>query len=244
VHIRLFASLVALSLTACGDDSGSSPGTGTTGPGTGSEGTASSTDPVGTTAEDSGSSTSSPPGTTTGEDSTTAAADDTTAAGESSSSTGEPVAFALFSDAFEDGGGIPGVHHVQGGNQSPPLSWEGAPAGTMSFAVFFHDETINFEHSAIWNIPGDVTELPQDIDHVAMPPDVPGALQCRSWTDDFGYGGPGSASNTYQFTLYAIDVAEIPSAEIDQDSDLIDVRTAFEMHSLGTATLQGQSTGP
>jgi Raf kinase inhibitor-like YbhB/YbcL family protein len=247
VRIRPLAFLFVLSMSGCGDDSGEGPGTGTTGPGTGSDDTASSTDPsVGMTQEDSGSSTGTPPpGTTTGsEDSTTAAADDTTAAADSSSSTGEPVAFALFSDAFTEGGGIPGVHHVNGGNESPPLEWEGAPDGTMSFAVFFHDMTIDFEHSAIWNIPADVTELPQDVDHVAMPPDVPGALQCRSWTNQFGYGGPGSAANFYTFTLYAIDVAEIPGAEIDENSDLVDVQAAFEAHSLGSVTLTGQSTGP
>ena len=33
--------------------------------------------------------------------------------------------------------------------------------------------------------------------------------------------------NFYQFTLYAIDVAEIPTDEIDEDSGLIDVRNAF-----------------
>ncbi len=172
---------------------------------------------------------------------TTGGQDSTSESSSGSESTGM-VEFSLSSPAFEDGGGMPGIHHISGGNVSPQLDWVGAPAGTMSYAVFFHDVTIDFEHSAIWNIPADATGLPEDVEETAMPASVPGALQCRNWTGGFGYGGPGSMSNFYQFTLYAIDVATID--EIDEDSMLPAVQAAFEAHSLGTATLQGQSTGP
>jgi Raf kinase inhibitor-like YbhB/YbcL family protein len=241
--------LVALS--ACSDDSGGGQDTGSTGPGTsGNDDSATQTDATLTEGADDAvsetgpgaSSSSSDDGVNTetgiGDSSGTSSAD------ESSSSTTEPVAFALFSDAFLEGEGIPPIHHVSGGNESPPLTWEGAPAGTMSFAVFLYDISIDFEHSAIWNISADTTELPQDIDQVAMPPDVPGALQCRSWIDEFGYGGPGSAANFYTFTLYALDVETIPANEIDEDSQLDDVMAAFEAHAIATATLTGQSTGP
>src|SRR5688572_20667082 len=172
--------------------------------------------------------------------------------GDSGSSTGTPaesgdsstgiVEFALTSTAFEEGGGIPGIHHVNGGNQSPPLAWVGAPPETLSFGIFFHDMTIMFNHSAIWDIPADVTSLPQDVDHDPMPADVPGAVQCESWTGEFGYGGPGSASNFYTFTIYALDVETLP--DVNENSSLPFVRTALMEHAIASTTLTGQSTGP
>lgn len=228
---------LSLALVACSsepsDDADSSTSTAPT--------TSTSSSSGETSADSSDATSSSGPGTTDTSTSSSSA-DSSSGDPDSSSSTTEPVAFALTSTAFAEGGGIPGVHHISGGNESPPLAWEGAPAGTMSFALFFHDTSIDFEHSAIWNISADTIELPQDIDHVAMPRDVPGAVQCENWAGSIGYGGPGSAANFYQFTLYAVDVAALP--EIDADSNLIEIRAAFEAHSLGTAILTGQSTGP
>lgn len=226
--------------TACADDGG---GAGTTTSST----TTTATSEVDTSSGSNAATTATTGGSSSdGTGSTTGSVADTSSGGSStdgdSSSTTEPVAFTLTSPAFDEGGGIPGMHHVSGGNVSPQLDWVGAPAGTVAFAVFFHDVTIDFEHSAIWDIPGDATGLPEDVDHTAMPADVPGTTQCRSWTNDFGYGGPGSAANFYQFTLYAIDVATLD--EIDQNSSLVEVHAALEAHSLGTATLTGQSTGP
>jgi Raf kinase inhibitor-like YbhB/YbcL family protein len=228
-------------VAACTDDgsadgtSSSSTSSATTGGNSSSDATASATTATATT----GGSSSDGSGS-----SSTGAADTTSAdsTGDESSSTTEPVAFTLTSPSFVEGGGIPGMHHVSGGNVSPQLDWVGAPADTVAFAVFFHDITIDFEHSAIWNIPADATGLPEGVDEDAMPANVPGATQCRSWAGNFGYGGPGSADNFYEFTLYAIDVATLD--EIDENSTLVEVRAALGAHALGTATLTGQSTGP
>ncbi|MBC8067480.1 MAG: YbhB/YbcL family Raf kinase inhibitor-like protein [Deltaproteobacteria bacterium] len=243
MSIRRLSLITSLLLVACpsDDDGETGAGTGTdpsssTAPSTTEPGESST---LGTT---EGSSSSTNP---SGSDSSSGGAEESsTAAVDESSSTGEPVAFTLTSTAFAEGDGIPGIHHVSGGNQSPPLDWVGAPAGTMSYAVFFHDLTIDFEHSAIWNIPVELTGLPQDVDHDAMPADVPGAVQCDNWTPgtEYGYGGPGSASNTYEFILYAIDVETL--TEIGSDSTLLEVFAELEAHSIGTATLTGQSTGP
>jgi Raf kinase inhibitor-like YbhB/YbcL family protein len=232
-------SLCVALIVACGGDSGGDSST------TGAETTAGSTESsTSTSTSTSTTTTEGGSGSSGGQDSSSGASSDGTSVDSSGGESTGAVEFTLSSDAFEEGGGIPGIHHVAGGNQSPPLEWVGAPPGTMSFAVFFHDETIMFDHSAIWDIPSDVTSLPQDVDHEAMPADVPGAVQCDNWKQgtEYGYGGPGSDANFYTFTLYAIDVATIP--EIDQDSTRAEVRAALEMHSLGTATLTGQSTGP
>jgi phosphatidylethanolamine-binding protein (PEBP) family uncharacterized protein len=75
-----------------------------------------------------------------------------------------------------------------------------------------------------------------------MPADVPGAVQCRNWANSWGYGGPGSQSNTYEFTLYALDVATLPN--VTQMSDRTAVKAELESHAIETVTLSGQTAGP
>ncbi|MEM6292853.1 MAG: YbhB/YbcL family Raf kinase inhibitor-like protein [Myxococcota bacterium] len=182
--------------------------------------------------------------TTTGDDPTATGSDSSSGGdGDSSSTSGEPVEFALTSPAFEQDGLFPVSMHSQGGNTHPQLDWVGAPAGTQSFGVFFHDVSINFEHSAIWNVPADVEQLPEGLSTTAMPAEVPGAVQPRNWFGQFGYGGPGSASNIYQFTIYALDVDDL-SGEIDQNSQLPAVRAAFEAHAIASTALSGQTQAP
>ena len=60
---------------------------------------------------------------------------------------------------------------------------------------------------------------------------------------DFGYGGPGSQSNFYEFVLYALDTDDL-SGEIDETSSLFEVEAAFEAHMIETAALSGQTEGP
>ncbi len=45
----------------------------------------------------------------------------------------------LHSTAFPSGGWIPRLHTAEGEDLSPPLHWEGAPAGTASFALILDD---------------------------------------------------------------------------------------------------------
>lgn len=242
-------SITVLLLCACpADDDG------TTGNDTGSSSSTSPTTSVTTTEASSESTapttTDASTSTTDAESSTAADESSSTAADESSSSTTEPVAFEIMSMEFEDQGPLPHTAHIDGGNQSPDLEWVGAPAGTMSFAVYLHDLDFQggnpdgFPHSAIWNIPSDVMELPHDVDHDPMPADVPGAVQCQNWTEmQYGYGGPGSPANHYEFVLFALDAADL-SGEIDQDSSLEEVWAALQAHAIATTAIVGQSTGP
>jgi phosphatidylethanolamine-binding protein (PEBP) family uncharacterized protein len=112
----------------------------------------------------------------------------------------------------------------------------------MSYGVFFEDLSISFGHSVIWNIPADATGLPEAIEAEAMPASVPGALQAEHWAGGVGYGGPGSCENVYEFTVYALDVANLDD-EVSANSDRFTVRASLEAHSLGTATLSGQTRG-
>lgn len=133
--------------------------------------------------------------------------------------------------------GFPG-----GMNISPPLAWTAGPAGTLSYAVFFRDLTSGvFNHSAIWDVPACTLELPEAVENTTNPAEVPGAKQCHSYSNGpFGYAGPCApgfpSPRTYQFEVYAIDVATIPELMPDTSS-LAEVQTALDSHSLGSDTL-------
>ena len=152
--------------------------------------------------------------------------------------------FTLTSPAYAEGGVIPRAHvctDQRGMNTSPPLAWSGAPAGTMSFAIFFTDATTNFRHSAIYDIPSTLTELPTDVEHVAMPTDVPGARQPRGYPGTPGYAGPcPPRMHRYRFTIYAISTPTLPG--LTAGSSLAAVEAAMIANSLGSATLTGSHT--
>lgn len=240
--IGLFSSVL---LAGCGDDGGSDDSTSAADSGT----VGATTAPTTTASVDSsggtpGTTSGTPMTSSTGEPGSTSDAmtSGTDSTGEMAESTGM-VEFALTSPAFMDGQTIPGPHHVQGGNVSPELNWVGVPAEAQSLAVFFHDLSINNPHSGIWNIATSATGLPEDRESVAMPPSVPGAVQCRNWFGEYGYGGMGSPANEYEFTVYALDVPNL-DGEIDSETPRAMVRQVFMDHSIAEATLTGFSGGP
>jgi Raf kinase inhibitor-like YbhB/YbcL family protein len=143
------------------------------------------------------------------------------AMGGTGGSTGGTAAFALTSSAFMEGQEIPLKYKCAevppvGMNISPPLSWGPGPAGTMSYAIILM-HIPSPEHWVIWDIPANVTSLPEDIEHAPSPAMPAGAKQSTVNLDGFngpGYLGPcpqaHNVAQTYQFTLYALDVATLP----------------------------------
>lgn len=121
------------------------------------------------------------------------------------------MTFALESPAFRNGGAIPRKYSRGGGNVSPPLSWQGAPAGTKSFVVIIEDPDApsgTFRHWAAYDISADRSGLPEDA----------GAKSGRfsQGVNDFGdafYDGPqpprGHGVHHYHFRLAALDVASL-----------------------------------
>ena len=82
----------------------------------------------------------------------------------------------LTTTAFTDGGTIPiqftqaGPGVAQGEGTSPALTWANAPAGTQSFVLHMHDmEVVRMRgledqvHWLVWNIPANVTSLPEGV---------------------------------------------------------------------------------
>ncbi len=119
-----------------------------------------------------------------------------------------------------------------GSNQSPQLSWTGAPQNTQSFALTVFDPDADggrgFWHWVVTGIPASTQSLAAG----ATPPGVVG----ENDFGDHGYGGAcppaGSGLHHYVFTLYALGTANVPG-----DRKLEDFTLFLRAHALATATL-------
>jgi Raf kinase inhibitor-like YbhB/YbcL family protein len=200
-----------------------------------------------TTTDAPATDSTSPPDGTTDAPSGDGSAPDT---GTDAPTTDGSSAMVLTSTAFAEGTTIPADHtcdtNATGGNVSPPLSWTPGPTGTLSYAIVFVDRTFNnFFHSAIYDIPASVNALPLNVEKTAAPANVPGAKQVRSYqTNVVGYNGPCPGPtpppHTYEFTLYAVDVAALPGVtSTTSGKNLI---TTLQAHDLGTAILTGTAS--
>lgn len=129
---------------------------------------------------------------------------------------------SVTSTTFASGGALPvrtEFGPCGGKNVSPQLSWSGAPAGTKSYFVTAFDPdaptSTGFWHWTIFNLPATVTSLAEDA--AAHPP--ASAVQGRVDYGMSGYGGPcpppGDGPHHYRFTVYALDVPQIPGGTAD-----------------------------
>jgi Raf kinase inhibitor-like YbhB/YbcL family protein len=121
----------------------------------------------------------------------------------------------ITSTTFSDGGTIPlsmvwnlCLAYPGGANQSPQLSWSGAPNRTRSFVVVAYDVTASFTHWGMYNIAASTTSLPVNAG-------IAGSTYGAQVSNDFGdlsYDGPcppttlSPVSHQYVFTVYALDV--------------------------------------
>ena len=123
--------------------------------------------------------------------------------------------FTLTTPDFADGGVIPDKFTFAVKKfVSPKLEWSNVPAGTVSFALIFHDpdEALNKKiedvlHWLVFNIPGTARELPANL---APDPTLPdGTIQAKSVRRTPGYMGPGADApgpyHHYTFELFALD---------------------------------------
>ena len=124
------------------------------------------------------------------------------------------------STSFGDGDSI-GMDFVftgcGGKNQSPQLSWSGAPSGTKSFAITCFDPDAptgsGYWHWLACDIPSSITKVDAGAGTEKSP------AGGKSASNDYGlssYGGPcppkGDTAHRYIFTVYALDVAALPHA--------------------------------
>jgi Raf kinase inhibitor-like YbhB/YbcL family protein len=160
--------------------------------------------------------------------------------------------FRVTSTTFENDQMIPAImvfngqlgSTCTGGNESPELSWTPAGRGTKSYVVALFDVSANFTHWGAYNIPADVTELPEG----AGSPSNTQPLQVFNDAGIQGYSGPcpppGSATNTngihrYVFTVYALDrqLDLIPSPDFPPSADAL--YRAMIGHVIDSASIAG-----
>jgi Raf kinase inhibitor-like YbhB/YbcL family protein len=115
--------------------------------------------------------------------------------------------FKITSTAFGEGDKVPPLYTCDGRNISPPLSWSGAPKGTVAFALIMEDPdapTGTWVHWVIYNIPLNIASLSQGIP-TRVKLDSGARQGTNSWNRT-GYGGPcpPSGSHRYYFKLYAL----------------------------------------
>ena len=128
----------------------------------------------------------------------------------------------LTSSAFKSGAPIPSLYTCEGKDISPPLAWEGAPAGTKSLALIVDDPDAP-----------DPKALAEDADKGGLPT---GTVRGVADSRKAAYGGPCPPIGRHRYfhKLYALDttldVAQSTKAEIE---------AAMKGHVLAQAELIG-----
>lgn len=123
-----------------------------------------------------------------------------------------------------------------GGNQSPQLSWSGAPEGTAAFAILVHDPDAptgsGWWHWQLVNIPKDVTSLPSG---AAAP------AGSQSMNNDYGAKGFGGAcppaghgTHRYRFTVHALS----KKLELPENASAALTGYMVNTNSLGSSTIE------
>lgn len=157
----------------------------------------------------------------------------------------KPIPFTLTSTAFSNGEVIPSEHVCNdrgGANVSPPLAWDYAPEGAMSFALIMDDEvppcgagSAACKHWQVYNIPLDVTSL----DKGQNVEEITGVTQGVNWNGTSNYTGPCPPNpHTYNITLFALDASMDP---VEEGTPLTrsQFKNNFEDSILDSVTLTG-----
>lgn len=122
------------------------------------------------------------------------------------------MALELKSSAFGPDQMIPRKYTCEGEDVSPALLWEGAPAGTKSFALICDDPDApmgTWVHWVLYDLPADAKGLEEGV--AKSEKLQSGAKQGKTNFGSVGYGGPcpppGHGTHHYHFKLYALDAA-------------------------------------
>lgn len=132
---------------------------------------------------------------------------------------------AVESPSFPANGPIPAKHSEYKDGLSPALSWTAVP-GAKSYAIVMEDPDAKpitpFVHWVAWNIPADVTSLPEGLQEQMRLTEPDGTMQGRTSRGSVGYYGPrppvGDPPHHYHFQILALDtMLDLPpGADRDQ----------------------------
>lgn len=184
-----------------------------------------------------------------GQDATSddAAVDDAGAqdAGVDAAPDAAPAPFVLTSGAFANNGDIPVMYTCgpAGANahQSPPLAWTGGPAA-QSYALVMVDNDVgapNNVHWVIYDLAPATQSLAANVSRTYQVA-APAARQARdSFAGTFGYfyPCPPNGKHTYQFELFALDIAQLPT---DMNTGTAAVIAQITAHKVASTTLLGK----
>ena len=231
-----------------GNASGAAGIAGSTAAGTGGSGTAGkasgsgsggSSGTAGSSSTSTGGSSAAGRGGASGSSGSGAGAGGTSAGTGGGGGSASGGSLAVQSTAFKDGTKIDTKYRCMG--PSPDLAWSGAPSASMSYAAVLKDVTPGISqgylHWVIYDIPGSVTSLPENVPIGYAPTAPAGAHQAPIWNNTVGFNGPcaPSGTNTYELTVYALDVATLPG--LSMSSTGANVVTAIDAHKLASAKL-------
>lgn len=139
-------------------------------------------------------------------------------------------------------GRIPETHSEYADGVSPQIAWNKVE-GAKSYALILEDPDAKnikpFVHWVAYNIPGNLTSLPEGLQEQSRLTEPEGVLQGRTSRGSVGYFGPrppvGDAPHHYHFQVFALDreLDVPPGAERD------DVLKAMEGHVLAAGEIVG-----
>jgi Raf kinase inhibitor-like YbhB/YbcL family protein len=148
----------------------------------------------------------------------------------------------ITSAAFAPNGAIPSLYTCEGKDVSPPLAWNGAPAGAKSFVLIVDDPDapdpaapkMTWVHWVLYNLPAAARALPEAVKPNALPTGT------REGVNDWGrtgYGGPCPPIGRHRYfhKLYALDMT-LPDLKRPNKAAL---EKAMQGHILAQAELIG-----
>ncbi|MEI7610587.1 MAG: YbhB/YbcL family Raf kinase inhibitor-like protein [Rhodospirillaceae bacterium] len=129
-----------------------------------------------------------------------------------------------------------------GGNLSPALQWQGAPAGTRSFAITMFDPDAptgsGWWHWVLYNLPPSTDRLARGAGDPSRQVLPIGSAQARNDFGAVGYGGPcpprGARAHHFVFTVFALNIDALP---VRPGSTAAMISYAIHEHILAEAKL-------
>jgi hypothetical protein len=145
------------------------------------------------------------------------------------------ASITVTSRSFAAGGTIPVDYTCDGKEVSPQITWSAPPEGTKSLAVLLDDPDVTgkYTHWLAFNIPLDVTSLPEGADVAKL-----GARLGANDRPDVRYGGPcppRGEMHRYVFHVFALDAP----LTLPEGSRRVAVDAAMNGHLLGEGSLNG-----
>jgi|WetSurMetagenome_2_1015567.scaffolds.fasta_scaffold133781_2 Raf kinase inhibitor-like YbhB/YbcL family protein len=175
------------------------------------------------------------------------------------------VNFTISSSSFTANAPLPDKYTCAGKafgeGVAPELHWAGAPSGTKSYAIVFKDTSIlnsaapdHAFHWMIWNIPANITTLPEGLVGDTISAVMGGAHQrsggpagggaylgpCPSWLTFCNSTANPAVTDVYSFTIYAFNTATLTLPAQDTTTIKNYVRQVdpyFASHAIATAQI-------